>query len=117
MDKELKKRVTELAIPSNKPDGSKNHHAWHTLNLGTPGIDIAATLFLADLGYLMPSPTGGGYRITAQGREYWERINTWTPWYWYKTNWFPATVALATLLVGFSTVAVHIWRVISTSCS
>ena len=37
------------------------------------------------------------YIITAARRDYLEEISAWGPWYWFKNNWFPATVALATI--------------------
>ena len=39
-------------------------------------------------------------RVTAYGREYWVELNTWAPWYWFKKNIFPASVAFGTILFG-----------------
>ena len=40
------------------------------------------------------------FQVTAYGREHWESLNTWTPWYWFKRNWFPAIVAFMTILAS-----------------
>lgn len=65
-----------------------------TLSFGTDSIKVDAVNFLADLGVLGGE---GTYRLTAFGREYWDRINTPAPVYWFCQNWFPALVAAATI--------------------
>ena len=47
------------------------------------------------------------YQLTAQGREYWDRINTPTPIYWFKQNWFPAIVAAATVAASVGGIVVN----------
>ena len=53
-------------------------------------------------------PNGGGLRITARGWEYWEELNTWAPWYWFKRNWLPALVGIGTILFGGASAAANI---------
>ena len=43
-----------------------------------------------------------GPRLTAQGHEYWEKLNTWALWYWFKNNCFAATVGFATIATSIS---------------
>ena len=49
----------------------------------------------------------GAYRLTAYGREYWDRINTPMPIYWFKQNWFGASVALATIAASIGGIIVN----------
>ena len=65
------------------------------LSMGTGGITFDAVHFLEDLGVLFHS--NSAYRLTAYGREYWDRMNTPAPVYWFCQNWFPAVVAAATI--------------------
>ena len=46
--------------------------------------------------------------ITAHGWDYWEELNTWAPWYWFKRNLFPASVAFGTILFGGASAAANI---------
>ena len=70
-------------------------------NLGPQ--EIQAVDHLIDLGvfqlagrrYMTPDMI----RVTAYGREYWERL-TAPQWYWFRHNWFPASVPGATILVS-----------------
>ena len=39
----------------------------------------------------------GLYQLNANGWRYWEEISTPMPILWLKQNWFPATVAAATI--------------------
>ena len=64
--------------------------------LKTPNLERDAINYLRDIRALEDTGTGS-YRLTAYGREYWERINTPAPWYWFKQNWFGASVAAATI--------------------
>ena len=56
--------------------------------------------YLEDIGALYNQ--GSTYRITAFGRQYWERISTPVPIYWFKNNWFAAIVAAATVAASVS---------------
>ena len=46
--------------------------------------------------------SSGRFRLTAYGREYWDKENTWAPWYWFTHNIFPTTVAFATIATSAS---------------
>ena len=50
--------------------------------------------YLQDLGVL--EATGGRLRVTAYGREYYEKL-TAPRWHWFKQNWFATIVAMATI--------------------
>ena len=58
-----------------------------------------AMQFLQDFDLMEFRETGEAthVRLTAQGYAYWEEINTFAPWYWFKRNAFAATVAVATI--------------------
>ena len=49
----------------------------------------------------------GSYRVTAQGRDHWERLNA-PRWYWFRRNWFPASVAGATIVAASVSAAANI---------
>ena len=70
-------------------------------SISTGPLDNDALQFLTDIGAFERTPTGS-YRLTAYGREYWDKENTWAPWYWFKKNCFPATVAFATIATSAS---------------
>ena len=74
--------------------------AFVSLSAGTKSITFDAVNFLADSGVLVRG--NSEYRLTAIGREYWDRINTPTPVYWFCQNWFPAIVAAATIAASIS---------------
>lgn len=108
MDKELKDRVKEIlkdhATPS-REGGPKTFSLTHS----HPSIDFETVNYLESKGCL--TDRGGHYIITAQGRDYLGELTTWTPWYWFKKNWFPFLAILSTLIIGISTVATNIWRI------
>ena len=49
----------------------------------------------------------GSFRVTAQGRDHWERLNA-PRWYWFRRNWFAALVAGATILAASASAAANI---------
>ncbi len=60
---------------------------------------------LVQLGVLTPVTIGAEshkqyVEITVGGWDYYEQITTFPPWYWFKQNSFPATVAFMTILVS-----------------
>ena len=63
-----------------------------------------AMQFLQDFDLMEFRETGGAtsVRLTAQGHAYWEEINTFAPWYWFKRNAFAATVGFATIATSLS---------------
>ena len=46
-------------------------------------------------------------RVTALGRDYWEKL-TAPRWYWFRRNWFPASVATGTVLFSLVGAAANI---------
>ena len=67
-------------------------------NLATPHLELDAINYLRDIGALEDLGTGT-YPVTAYGREHWGKL-TAPRWYWFRRNWFPASVAGATILVS-----------------
>ncbi len=118
MDRELRneaKKVLEaLATPEHRRDGERIYKNL-TLNTRTPNLEREAVIYLCSKGCLVKSGQSS-YVITAVGRDYLDELSTWGPWYWFQNNWFPATVALATILVGSSAAVVQIWTVLARSC-
>ena len=54
----------------------------------------------------------GSYRLTAFGREYWEKLNA-PRWYWFRQNWFPASVAAGTILFSAASAAANIVNLVA----
>ena len=67
-------------------------------NFGTDPLEGDAINYLADFGAFERVGTGS-FRLTACGREYWDRLNA-PRWYWFRRNWFPASVAGATIVAA-----------------
>ena len=102
MSNELRKEVrSSLGALVNAEPGT-----FIFINLATPDIDRDAINYLNDIGALQDIGTGT-YRLTACGREYWDRLNTPTPVYWCKQNWFPAIVAAATIAASMGGIIVN----------
>ena len=72
-----------------------------TTTFGTDSLEYEAMRYLSDIG-AFENAGSGSFRLTAYGREYWDQITTFPPWYWFKQNWFPATVAAATILASLT---------------
>ena len=51
--------------------------------------------------------TGTSY-LTPEGWDYWQRLRLGPVLFWFKHNWFPATVAAATILVGIGTILAQV---------
>ena len=67
---------------------------------------LEAMRYLEDIG-AFEKVGSGSYRVTAQGRDHWERL--YAPrWYWFRQNWFPASVAGATILAASASAAANI---------
>ena len=109
LDKELRNECKDLLRRLAAPEGDDPGRL--STHMGMPTRTWTAIEYLESKGCL--TNMGSFYAITAAGRDYLEELTTPGPWYWFKNNWFPATVALATILVGVSTVAVHIWRTLA----
>ena len=67
-----------------------------TTSMGTDRLTYDAVSYLADIGAFERTGTGT-FRLTAYGRENWEQRTT-PRWYWFRYNWFPASVAAGTIL-------------------
>ena len=119
MDKEMRRTakglLESLVIPTYRNGGERAYKIL-TMTMATPTIEREAADYLVSRGSLRESGQHS-YIITAAGRDYLEELSTWGPWYWFKNNWFPATVALATILVGASTAVVQFWGAIAGPCA
>ena len=65
-----------------------------------PPLRKAAVYFLSDiraLEHVDGDPTV--YRLAAGGQEYWDQMNG-PRWYWFRRNWFAASVAGATIVAA-----------------
>ena len=74
--------------------------------MGTDRLKIDAIRYLADIGAFEQTDTGI-FRLTAYGRDHWERLNA-PRWYWFRRNWFPASVAGATIVAASVSAAANI---------
>ncbi len=70
-----------------------------------PGLTKDALAYLADTNVLKGAM--GEFRLTAEGRDYWEKLNA-PRWYWFRRNWFAASVAGATILAASVSAAANI---------
>ena len=68
--------------------------------------EYAAAHYLADIGAFEQRGTGS-FRLTAYGRDYWEKLNA-PRWYWFRQNWFAASVAGATIVAASVSAAANI---------
>ena len=95
VSKELKREIRSVLgdLLNGEPGGMISVH----LNINPLTRD--AINYLDDIRAFENIGTGT-YRVAAFGREYWERINTPMPLFWFKQNWFPATVAFMTILAS-----------------
>ena len=101
VSKELEKAIREIlneGINKSQDEGSK------TLALNwAQGINSQAIRYLGDRGFIDTNEEYRDYlRITASGRDYYEKLTTFAPWYWFKQNAFAATVAFATIATSVS---------------
>ena len=80
------------------------------VDMGHPNLTDQAMRYLQDKGFMEYRQdnvmTSG--RLTAQGYEYWAKINTFGPWYWFKQNWFPSIVAAATIAASVGGIVVNV---------
>ena len=75
-----------------------------------PGLVKDALAYLADVNVLRGS--FGEYRLTAEGRDYWEKLNA-PRWYWFRRNWFAASVAAGTILFSGAATAANILNLVT----
>ncbi len=77
---------------------------------GADSLELDAMHYLEDIG-AFERRGSGSYRMTAYGREYWEKLNA-PRWYWFRQNWFAASVAGATILAASVSAAANIVNLI-----
>ena len=78
------------------------------LRFDAPPLRKAAVYFLSDIGALEHVDGERDiYRLAAAGREYWEKLRA-PRWYWFRQNWFAASVAGATIVAASVSAAANI---------
>lgn len=75
-------------------------------HLNIDPLEREAIKYLEDIGAFENLGTGS-FRVTARGRAYWEQLEA-PRRYWYRQNWFPASVAGATILAASASAAANI---------
>ncbi|MYC38258.1 MAG: hypothetical protein F4X66_15295 [Chloroflexi bacterium] len=78
---------------------------------GTDRLRYDAISYLEDVGAFGYGNLGS-LRLTAQGRDYWEKLNA-PRWYWFRRNWFPASVAAGTILFSGAAAAANILNLVT----
>ena len=104
------RRVLEEAVESKPGSKAIVRQLYEVIgndSLGNDPLRNLAIEYLIDRKVFEPRPITPGLqgetiRVTAYGREYWEKISTPTPVYWFKQNWLPAIVALATIVAALA---------------
>lgn len=76
------------------------------IDFSTDPLEADAISYLADIGAFEDLGTGS-FRVTAQGREYWDQLNA-PRWYWLRRNWFAASVAAGTIVFGAAAAGANI---------
>ena len=79
-------------------------------HLNTDPLERDAIEYLVDIGAFENVGTGS-FRLTAYGRDYWEKLNA-PRWYWFRRNWFAASVAGATIVAASVSAAANIANLI-----
>ncbi len=101
LEKEISKTLESLIEA--KP-GYRFHISGHE-----PGLMKDALTYLADINVL--EFRTGAFRLTAEGRDYWEKLNA-PRWFWFRRNWFAASVAGATIVAASASAAANIVNLI-----
>ena len=120
MDKELRKAIRKILddLTRNSKDERFDPRLF-TSAFGPPNstgspvkaidcasiVDVNAAEYLTLMGCLNKCDDSQ-YRLTAQGWEYWERHRFPWSWLWFlfKANWFPAIVAVGTIITSVASV-------------
>ena len=79
--------------------------------VNTDPLERDAINYLEDIGAFEHLGTGS-FRVTAQGRGYWEKLNA-PRWYWFRQNWFPASVAAGTILFSAAAATANILNLVT----
>ena len=98
LENEIRKNLGQLI---NAEPGS-----FISVSLSSDLLEMDAMQYLADIGAFQQTGAGS-FRLTAQGRDYWEKLNA-PRWYWFRRNWFPASVAAGTILFSAAAAAANI---------
>ena len=98
LENEIRKQLEQLV--NAEPSGFITPHSR------TDRLAYEAMRYLEDIG-AFEKVGSGSYRVTAQGRDHWERLNA-PRWYWFRRNWFPASVAGATIVAASVSAAANI---------
>ena len=98
LQNEVRKLLTQLV--NAEPGG------FLTASFGTDSLELDAMHYLEDIGAFKREGSGS-YRITAYGRDYWEKLNA-PRWFWFRQNWFAASVAGATIVAASVSAAANI---------
>ena len=94
VSKELRgeiRRVLEESV-------NENPGRFRSIGQGIDRLEYEAIHYLADIGAFEQTGSGS-FRLTAYGREYWDQLNA-PRWYWFRRNWFAASVAGATIVAA-----------------
>ena len=99
LKQEIRKVLRQLVTPQSGTEQLTRHFNEQVTN--------EAIEYLMDLGALMILfPDSDYVRVTAYGREYYEKLTTFAPWHWFKQNWFAAMVAAATIAASVGGIVV-----------
>ena len=102
VSKELENMIrSKLGDLLNGEPGSRDFISFRSSPLEGDAID-----YLADIGAFEHAGTGS-FRVTAQGREYWEQLQA-PRRYWFRRNWFAASVAGATIVAALASAGANI---------
>ena len=77
---------------------NENPGRIRSIRQGVDRLKYEAVNYLADVG-AFEQRGSGMFRLTAQGREHWDQMNA-PRWYWFRRNWFAASVAGATIVAA-----------------
>jgi len=81
-------------------------YAVHVQNLRPGNVRDCALIWLLSQGYIREEENF--WRLTPSGWDYWQQLQLGPALYWMHKNWFPATVAAATFLVGIGTIVAQV---------
>ncbi len=110
MDKGVSKELENMIRSelSDLVNGGPGSIVFTHLNIDP--LERDAIQYLVDIGAFENVGTGS-FRLTAQGRAYWEQLQA-PRWYWFRRNWFAASVAGATILAASVSAAANILNIV-----
>lgn len=108
MSPELKRAIKQLLEEFVALDSQEDRYPFiYRFHGNVAGIERTALIYLETSG-CVAEVSDGTYCITAAGRAYLDKLNTWGPWYWIKNNWFPFAVAVTTVLVSVGSLVANL---------